>query len=125
MPWPILVVEDDAELRDALSDMLAAHGYRLHAAADGKEALAILTSRAVRPALIILDVMMPVMDGVTLLERLGEDASLATIPVVVLSAQTQRATFPASVVGVLGKPLDLPQLLELVRVACGGIRPSK
>jgi CheY-like chemotaxis protein len=123
VPWPILVVEDDDELRDALSDMLAAHGYRLHTAADGQEALRLLTRKTIRPALIILDVMMPVMDGLTLLDKLGEDPSLATIPVVVLSAQSQHGTaFPTSVVGVLGKPLELPELLEVVRVACGKIK---
>jgi CheY-like chemotaxis protein len=87
---PIMIVEDEADLRDTLKDVLELYGYRVITAANGAEALQQLESRrnGGRPCLILLDLMMPVMNGWELLDRLrdGSRPELAAIPVVVVSA---------------------------------------
>ena len=87
---PIMIVEDEPDMRDTLKDVLELYGYRVITAANGAEALEQLEERrsAGRPCLILLDLMMPVMSGWELLERLrdGSRPELAEIPVVVVSA---------------------------------------
>ncbi len=80
----ILVVDDVADIRDLASTVLRAEGFEVREAADGEEALAILAAMPEKPCLVLLDLMMPVMDGRTFMERLGEQGS--QIPVVVISA---------------------------------------
>ncbi|MGK3996517.1 response regulator [Sorangium sp. So ce1024] len=116
----ILVVEDDLDIRSILSQLLMFEGYDVEEAADGAEALALLR-RSKPPALILLDLMMPVMDGWQLRAELQRDPALASIPVVVVSADV-RAEQEASrlrVAGLLKKPLQIEPLLELVHQICG------
>ncbi len=126
MSWPILLVEDDDELRSALFDMLTAQGYLVHTAANGLEALS--RAREVRPVMIVLDLMMPVMDGVKFLEHRSADPTLGAVPVVVLTAQIDKASEIADqVLAVLSKPIHLGRLLGLIRQACDrplGARPT-
>jgi CheY-like chemotaxis protein len=82
----ILIVEDDDDTREALSQLLRGQGHHVLDAAHGVEALNLL--RWVRPALIITDLSMPVMTGWQLLERLAADPRLSKIPVIVLSADS-------------------------------------
>ena len=82
---PILLVEDDPELREALALVLESDGYVVVTAADGVEALERLHDR-LRPRVIVLDLMLPVMDGFEFRVRQTEDPELAGIPVIVLSA---------------------------------------
>lgn len=115
--WPILLVEDDTELCAALVDILSAQGYRVRSAANGAEALRSV--REVRPTLIVLDMMMPVMDGKAFLEHRATDPTLSQVPVVVLTAQTDRAASVADqVLEVLAKPVHLGRLFSLIRQAC-------
>lgn len=111
----ILVVEDDAAIRDALSLVLEDEGYRVTGAANGQEALAHLRNGC-RPNLIILDLMMPVMDGWQFRKHQLQDSSLAAIPVVVLSADGNVLQKAADIdaVDCLQKPIDLDCLLEKV-----------
>jgi CheY-like chemotaxis protein len=81
----VLVVDDDDDVREATAAILAAEGYRTIGAAHGKEALAILQNGA-RVGAIVLDLKMPVMDGVELRKLLRADPALARIPVVVVTA---------------------------------------
>src|SRR5690606_32095531 len=81
----VLVVDDDRELRETVRDILEGEGFTTATAADGEEALAYLRAAAA-PDLILLDLSMPIMDGVTFREEQRKDPSLATIPVVVFSA---------------------------------------
>src|SRR3954462_9332 len=83
----ILVVDDDDEFRHTLVDALCFEGRRVHSVRDGQEALEWLATRADHDAwAIVLDVMMPVMDGKAFLARRADDPRLAAIPVVVLTA---------------------------------------
>jgi CheY-like chemotaxis protein len=81
----ILVVDDDHELRTALADLLEIEGYHVVQTANGAEALEVLR-QGLRPALVILDLMMPVMDGSQFLSEIGRDSALAGLRVVVMSA---------------------------------------
>src|SRR5690242_7123757 len=87
----LLVVEDDADVREALIEVLADHGYFALAAANGREALEILRAEGPRPSVILLDIMMPVMDGQQFRAAQLEDPELAAIPVIVLSAHAKVA----------------------------------
>ena len=83
---PILVVDDDAEVRGAVTDLLEANGYAVVPASNGQEALDELKMQEVRPALILLDLMMPIMDGQAFCAEQQADPSLRDIPVLVFSA---------------------------------------
>src|SRR3954468_1600196 len=81
----VLVVDDDFDIREALSDVLASEGYSVLTAADGSEALETLRG-GIRPAVMLLDLMMPRLSGVEVIDALQKDESLREIPVVVCSA---------------------------------------
>ena len=89
----ILIVEDDADVEEAMREILEGEGYPILSAANGEEALRILAEKP-RPRLILLDLMMPVMNGWELLRALRESAKLARIPVVVVSAVGSSAAPP-------------------------------
>jgi CheY-like chemotaxis protein len=112
----ILIVEDDDDIRRSLADVLEHRGYPVALAHNGLEALEYLRSAPQPPRLILLDLMMPVMDGWQFCAAQQEDPSLATIPVVVLSAVTNLRQNAASlhVADYLPKPIELPQLLKSV-----------
>ena len=119
---PILIVEDDADTREAIGISLQAEGYAVRAAPDGLEALELL-DQGLRPCLILLDLMMPVMDGVHFrMEQLNRP-EIAEIPVVVVSAfgQLTRAKWLRAT-DYLPKPIDFDRLMAIVDRVCG--RPS-
>jgi len=113
----ILVVDDYADARATLRDLLEQAGHAVLEAANGRQALDLLTARgAPEVSLILLDLAMPVMDGWKLLEILQSYLRLSSIPVVIVSAQPRRLhpqTFGA-VVGSLQPPYERGQLLSLV-----------
>jgi CheY-like chemotaxis protein len=115
----ILVVEDDELTRDALRLILEAKHYTVHGSANGWEALDHLRHSAV-PALILLDLMMPVMDGWQFRRHLTQHAAWASIPVVVFSAAGNIHQEAASLgaAGYLEKPIDLDKLLDTVQRLC-------
>jgi CheY-like chemotaxis protein len=82
---PILIVEDDEDLRDTIVDALHLHGFDTVTARHGAEALDVLAT--IRPALIVLDLMMPVMDGHAFLDERARNEELREIPVVVTSTK--------------------------------------
>jgi CheY-like chemotaxis protein len=108
----ILVVDDDEDIRNTMAQILTEEGYSVTAVADGLKALAELENGS-RPQLILLDLMMPQMDGSELLRRLGQEARHSAIPVVVITASTTVKP-PPGAVAILRKPLLLERLLELV-----------
>ncbi len=125
MTWQVLIVDDEEDIREGLSSVLRARGYDTIAAVNGNEALEMIRRRGLQPSLVVLDLRMPVLDGVGFLEAQAEDPWLSEVPVVVLTAHhPPRLEFPA-VRDVLGKPLDLPQLLAVVRRACTARRPAQ
>jgi CheY-like chemotaxis protein len=116
----ILVVEDDASVREALAVFLEGEGYSVVEAGDGAEALTRLrTSGPV--ALILLDLMMPVMNGWEFRDAQARDPRLASIPVVVITADNSAVhqAARAGVAGCLLKPLEFPELLSYVGRYCG------
>jgi CheY-like chemotaxis protein len=115
----VLVVEDDGDIRDELADVLEDSHYRTIRAQNGEVALQKLRGGP-RPCLILLDLMMPVMDGRQFLAEQQKDAALKEIPVVVLSAHLDAAPTAVQVkaAGFLKKPIDLPELLRTIERFC-------
>lgn len=110
----ILVVDDEVHSRETLRDFLEDEGYEVMVARDGNDALAKL--HANRPSLLILDLIMPGMNGNTLYEEMQKSPQLAKIPVVVTTSDPSRAPLG---VPTLGKPLKLAHLLSLVTLTYG------
>jgi CheY-like chemotaxis protein len=115
---PVLIVEDDADLREMMAQLLLVEGYRAETVANGNDALSYLR-RGHRPDVILLDLMMPVMDGWEFRRRQAQDPSIANVPVVVLSAVDPARAGELGGACFLKKPLDFDRLLELVRRFCG------
>ncbi|HEY2904208.1 MAG TPA: response regulator [Polyangia bacterium] len=111
----VLLVEDDFEIRDILQDLLEAEGYDVVPAGNGRQALQFLAENRSRgPRLVILDLMMPFIDGKQVLEVMQRDHALAGIPVIVISAIARET--PAGARAFLRKPLALDKLFETVRM---------
>jgi CheY-like chemotaxis protein len=113
----ILLVEDDAGIREGLSDILILEGCQVDGAANGEEGLALLRS-APRPGLILLDLVMPVMNGAQFLACLRQDRSLADMPVVLMSAAMPGAAALPRADAYLYKPFDIAELLEAIERHC-------
>lgn len=111
----ILVVEDDTDIREAIAFLLTDEGYDVACASDGFEALSYLHEGHV-PTLILLDIMMPGMDGYAFREAQNQEPALAAIPVVLLSASgnlSQRAR-SLGVAAALEKPVRMEQLVKTI-----------
>jgi len=117
----VLIVEDDADTRLALAEVLQDVNYRPLHAANGAAALEELRAAATAPCVILLDVMMPIMDGKQFNAELQKDPALSEIPVVVLSAHADldSAAQQMQVAGFLRKPVDLGALLATIEQFCG------
>lgn len=116
---PVLIVEDDDGIRDVLEAVLQASGHATLTAANGAEALSVLRDQAVTPCLILLDIMMPVMNGIEFREKQLADDSLAATPVVVVSAIADRAVARhVRASAYLRKPVDFDELLRHVDAYC-------
>jgi CheY-like chemotaxis protein len=110
----VLIVDDDLDIRDSLAEVLEIEGYRVAKAKNGREALRMLQTGQ-RPA-VILHLMMPVMNGWQFRAAQASDPTIATIPVVVLTADSN-AREKAAEIGAqafLRKPLDLRTLLDTI-----------
>jgi len=112
----ILVVDDDQGAMEALSDILEYEGYHVERAQNGRQALEHLQTTRPCPDLIVLDLLMPVMDGWEFRMRQKEDPELAGVPVLVVTAIGATAGFDA--VSVLRKPVDVDALLRTVARYC-------
>lgn len=109
----ILIVEDDSDIRGILSELLEIEGYRTRQARDGQEALELIEKLDSKPRLILLDLMMPVMDGYAFLEARAAHPEIQQIPVVVLTA-TPKFAPTSGVNAVLSKPIEMDPFLKLV-----------
>lgn len=116
----ILVVEDDTAIREALCDLLEGEGYTVATVPHGQAALTYLHQGLQQPCLILLDLLMPVMNGYDFRRIQQQDAHLAQIPVVVLSAQSlsDHEARGMQVAFYLRKPVSLDQLLTIVDSYC-------
>jgi CheY-like chemotaxis protein len=113
----VFVVEDDLDTRDMLGRFLELEGFQVELASNGKQALERL-SAGVHPCVILLDLMMPVMDGWQFRREQVQDHDLAEIPVIVVSAAGRERIAEIDANAYLTKPVDLEQLLERVTQYC-------
>ncbi|HKA89237.1 MAG TPA: response regulator [Haliangiales bacterium] len=115
---PLLLVEDDDDIRDIVSEALRGAGHEVRAAATGGEGLAE-ARRSPRPRVIFLDITLPDMDGWQFLDEKKRDPDIAAIPVVVVTASGRggRERAGADVVAWLCKPVDLDDLLAAAGIA--------
>ena len=110
----ILVVEDDAEGREALKELLEEYGFAVTEAKNGQVALDYMTC-GLEPALVVLDLMMPVMSGHELLQIMDSYERLSRLPVLVVSGTPKREfACGGTVVGFVSKPLDRNEILNAV-----------
>jgi CheY-like chemotaxis protein len=120
MSGRVMIVEDDREIRESLVDVLEDHGYRAISAIHGRDALDKLAAEDDPPCVIVLDLMMPVMDGATFREEQLRDPLLKEVPIVIISAyQDEHQTRMLHPAAHLRKPLRVKDLLQVVRDACG------
>lgn len=117
MCW-VLVVDDDEDIRNCCAEILADEGYVVSTATQGRDALEVLEHRpAAHPCLMLVDLLMPVMDGAELIEHVRGDPALADIPVVVISAAA--TVEPPAGTPMLRKPLGYDALVSTVTRHCG------
>jgi CheY-like chemotaxis protein len=121
MSHVVLVVDDDRDIRDSLVEVLEDQGYRAIGAGNGREALEALSASAEPPCLILLDLMMPVMDGREFREEQLKNPAWTGIPVIVISAYNDVADQARSLAADhLRKPLGMRPLMDAVRRHCAG-----
>jgi CheY-like chemotaxis protein len=114
----VLIVEDDRDTREMLGRFLELEGFDVHTAANGELALKVLQDEE-PPSVIILDLMMPVMNGWQFRLAQQSDPNLSQIPVVVVTAAGVREDIPAiSADGWLSKPVDFDRLLATIGPLC-------
>ena len=113
----ILLAEDDEDLREAMVETLSEAGYTVEGVANGRDAIEWLEDSVHSPKLILLDLMMPVMDGWQFLEAREKTPKVATVPVVVLSA-SENFKNTSDTVSFMRKPVAVKPLLAVVASYC-------
>jgi CheY-like chemotaxis protein len=113
----ILVIEDETPVREAICDVLEIQGFNVTSAADGQAALEYLNSTEQLPCMILLDLMMPRMNGWQFLDQHQADPRLSSIPVVLCSAYKESAA-AIKTAAVITKPLQRNTLLQIVNDFC-------
>src|SRR5437870_3596549 len=115
MPVSILIVEDENPIRNVITEILEDEGYQVASARNGLEALTYLHQHA-HPHLILLDLGMPIMTGWEFCEQQQRDPTLATIPVIVMSAlpDLNRKAAALKAADCLDKPVDIDTLLDTI-----------
>jgi CheY-like chemotaxis protein len=123
----VLIVEDDPDMRESMESVLTYAGHAITAVADGLEALTWLTTNTAPPCVMVLDLMMPGMNGFELRARMRADPVLASIPVLVLTGagtlvDRKGAELQAEI---LRKPIDLRDLLKAIHRHCPAVRTDR
>ena len=116
--YKILIADDEPQIREILRVYFEKEGFQVVEAADGKEALQQITKE--RPDILLLDVMMPVMDGLAATRKIRSEPRWAKLPIVMLTAKAmpddQERCIDAGANDYMAKPIDVDKLLSLVRV---------
>lgn len=112
----VVVVDDEPGFCETVKDLLEDEGYAVEIAMDGRAGLDLLRRLAARPCLLVLDLIMPELDGAAVYRELLADPRLAAIPVVFATSDPTRAPDGAPV---MAKPLTVDRLLQVVRGSCG------
>lgn len=117
----VMVVDDEVHIRDMLTLLLEMHGFSISAAEDGQDAWEKINQSC--PDVLILDVMMPEMDGITLCKKLRANPQTVNLPVIMLSGKTQFGAeaegFAAGADFYMWKPMKTPELLANIRTVLG------
>ena len=117
LPPAVLVVEDDQDVAMTINDVVEERGYRAICVPNGKAALSVLERE--QPALMLVDLFMPVMNGAEFLKIVKKDPSLAAIPRVIMTAANDPMIGIKEDVTVLYKPVDFDALTRLLHMYCG------
>jgi DNA-binding response OmpR family regulator len=127
-PKTVLLVDDEPHMRSANSMVVEARGHRAVTAENGRKAIDALVE-GLRPALIVLDVVMPEMDGFQVLERVRGDLGLTDVPVIMLTAQSseddQMKGFTGGADFYLTKPFDYDKLANIIDYLIGDLPPDE
>lgn len=120
----ILVAEDNDELRDMLKQLLETNGYGVLEAADGSEAVSVAVTE--RPDLVLMDLGLPVTDGLSAVAAIRERVPLAEMPILIVSAydrlEYRTEAVSAGCSGYVAKPIDNEELLRTIRILLGETR---
>lgn len=111
---PILIVDDDLDIRELLAEALEDQGFAAVTAANGLEAAKLIRSMEIPPSVILLDLMMPVMDGYEFLQERSKDALLAGVPVAIITAGHGMDPDRLGNATIIPKPIDLPRLVDVI-----------
>ncbi len=127
-PKTVLIVDDEPHMRNANTTVVAALGHHAVSAANGKQAIDAILS-GLEPALIILDIVMPEMDGFEFLERIRGELGLVSVPVIMLTAQSSQQDQLKALGGgadfYLTKPFDYDKLANLMEYLIGDLPPDE
>lgn len=117
----ILVVDDDSDILALIGHIYETEGYVVDLATNGKEAIDFLRNSVELPSLVLLDLMMPFMDGVGFLQAISDDPELAKLSVVVMSASGEREVLKKGIDAsrYIKKPIDLDTLVKTAQKYCG------
>lgn len=123
MSHRVLVVDDDHDIRELTVAALEVAGYLVISAADGQEGLDLLASASPLPSLILLDMMMPAMNGQTFRNLQKQNPAVAHVAVVVVSAYPDLARLAQEMgaIAYVEKPADLRELLQIVKAHCDAL----
>lgn len=112
---PILLVDDEPDLRECIADFLETEGYKVIQAENGKVALNLLKT-GIKPSVVLLDYMMPIMDGKAFCEVFSKDSSINSIPVILLTAAkvTEETLKQMNLRDQLMKPIQIEKFLETI-----------
>jgi CheY-like chemotaxis protein len=119
----VLIVEDDRDVASTINDVVEDSGYRALCAANGREALLLLEHEV--PALMLIDLFMPVMNGVELLKVIKKSPKLAVIPRVIMTAANDQMIGVREDVTVLYKPVDFDALTRLLQRYCDPAKSAR
>lgn len=122
----VLIVDDAPDIQFLLKELLESEGYAVEHAENGREALQHLKNCASLPDLILLDLMMPIMDGYEFRKAQQQDARIANLPTIIMSADTESVRKKQRITGnaYITKPMDIDVLLSLIREQCTGLTSS-
>jgi CheY-like chemotaxis protein len=118
----ILIVEDEAIIRENLKTFLELERYQVYAACNGEEGLRVLRTIS-DPCLVLLDLFMPIMNGMEFLESKSHEAAIAAIPVCIVSGAAEKPN-SLKYFAFIKKPFDFDTILKLVRQFCGAPNPN-
>jgi two-component system, chemotaxis family, chemotaxis protein CheY len=118
----VVIADDDDALLDVVQDIATEEGYRVVPVRDGEELLRLVPTLP-HPCLVLLDIKMPKIDGLTFLDRIQNELGWSDVPIILFTAAIHPEGHPRAV-GVLNKPVNLDELLRVLAGHCGQLQPA-